>query len=295
MFRVYVQMCIKRTLNCLWRMVMKKVQITKIKKKNRSKQTRRHVLFAEEFDKNAKYQLKKLSKAITEYEENAGEAGKLLKRISGNSKILIQPRALAPFAKRITSKLNEYGCNSAYMFTIIIGDLLFGIDDLERKSKEIANFRRQVQEWLEGYDYIATVAFDFFNNVKFANSGTCVSPHIHGIFFDEIKKRGKEKISRKIKNDSEENCILRPFEIKEYSRLIDAVHYAFKGPFGGKNYYEIVEGKNGKKVRKRTPLTLKDLITIIQNFKDTPIDAYCFAGGRGISLLQEIRKEMKNA
>ena len=122
-----------------------------------------------------------------------------------------------------------------------------------------------------------------------------MSPHIHGIFFDEIKKRGKEKISRKIKNDSEENCILRPFEIKEYSRLIDAVHYAFKGPFGGKNYYEIVEGKKGKKVRKRTPLTLKDLITIIQNFKDTPIDAYCFAGGRGISLLQEIRKEMNNA
>ena len=46
---------------------MKKVQITKIKKKNRSKQTRRHVLFAEEFDKNAKYQLKKLSKAEVVY------------------------------------------------------------------------------------------------------------------------------------------------------------------------------------------------------------------------------------
>ena len=38
---------------------MKKVQITKIKKKNRSKQTRRHVLFAEEFDKNARPKLKK--------------------------------------------------------------------------------------------------------------------------------------------------------------------------------------------------------------------------------------------
>lgn len=152
---------------------------------------------------------------------------------------------------------------------------------------------KKVKRWLAGLDYIATVAFDFFPNAKYGNDGMLVSPHIHGIFFNTISKRTREKISKKIKKGIVGEGVLRPFVIRKYDRLIDALHYAFKGSFGGKNFYKIDhDGQETKRIR--THLSLKDYFDVVSNFKDIQIDQFAFAGEKGIQVLEEVRKDMRN-
>lgn len=266
-------------------------------KKSKKKNEKTVVCFADTFNENVKFQLKKLTKAICLYEKDAIKMGILLKLVSSSNKHLIQPRALGSFAKKMERKLDKKRIKKVHMFTVITGEYDFGIDAFQNNLNHITNFRRQVQDWLDGYDYIATIAFDFFPNTRSGNDGILVAPHVHGIFFEKISKRHKEKISASIKREVGEKCILRPLVIEKYGRNIDAIHYAFKGPFGGKYFYKIVEEENveeEKYVRKRTSLSPKNYFDIVQNLQAFRIDDFCFAGGSGEEILSDIKKEMKN-
>lgn len=270
---------------------MTKYKVNKTEK--REKENKKKVVrFADTFNENVRYQLKKLTKAICLYEKDALKMGNLLKLVSGNNKYLIQPRALGSFAKKMEKNLKKNQIKKAHMFTVITGEYDFGIDAFQNNLNSITNLRRQVQDWLDGYDYIATVTFDFFPNTRSGNDGILVSPHVHGIFFEKISKRYKEKISANIKREVGEKCLLRPLVIEKYGRNIDAIHYAFKGPFGGKYFYKIVEEE--KYVRKRTSLSPKNYFDIVQNLQDFRIDDFCFAGGTGEEILNNLREEMMN-
>lgn len=266
--------------------------MTTKKQKGKNVASKNTVHFADKFDQNCRYQLKKLNQSIATYADN-GEIGNFMKLVSGNRKMLIQPRALKKYAERIINNCPMDENLPAEMFTIITPDYDFGINDFANQSNLRERLKKQVKYWLNGFDYIATVAFDFFPNAKYGNNGMVVSPHIHGIFFNTISKRNREKISRKIKQSIVGKGVLRPFVIKKYDQLIDAVHYAFKGPFGGKDFYKINHG--GRKVKRiRTHLSLKDYFDVVSNFKDVRIDRFAFAGGKGISVLKKVRKDMGN-
>lgn len=96
--------------------------------KGKNKTSKNPVRFADKFNQNCRYQLKKLNQSITTYADDS-EIGNFMKLVSGNRKMLIQPRALKKYAERIINNcpMDEYF--PAEMFTIITPDYNFGIND----------------------------------------------------------------------------------------------------------------------------------------------------------------------
>lgn len=117
------------------------------------------------------------------------------------------------------------------MFTFV-ANCDFGKSNWKMKCEEL---QKQTKRLLKGHDYIARVSLDEFPRAKYFDEGTLMCWHVHGIFFKELSRWYTQKINQEVKATGYK---IRPLVTKRFDCLIDAVHYTFKMPFGGKVRYQ---------------------------------------------------------
>lgn len=234
--------------------------------------------FSEKYDENAEFQIVKINRSISLYADDS-EKERLHRRSMMRDKLLLcQPYALQKFSniveKHVVEALEQ---DEVYMFTIICETKDVGFDKID--EIRYGAIKKKIKEYLDGQNYIARICLDFRVDEYNGNDGMNVSVHIHGLFFDNLSKRTREKISKKIPRN---NPKTRALVIKDFSDVKSAIQYAFKGPFGGKGRF------NRKK-----PLTLKMYYQLFSKLQDTHLYDHFFAGGTGKAVLSEILKEAK--
>lgn len=245
--------------------------------------------FAMQFEKNANFQIKRLNDAIYRYGSSIDNKAKLYHYVSGKKQLgLMQPRALKLFAQVVKNHLEDmnvfYKTDDCPMFTLVV-DCDFSKDNWEMKCDEL---QEQTKKLLEGCDYIARVCLDEFPKAKFFDGGTLMCWHVHGIFLKEPSRWFRKKINQKVVTSGYK---IRPLVIKHFERLIDAIHYTFKIPFGGKVRYSKKDGTRGFR---HTSLYLNATYKTFLQLKDIKIYDFMFAGGKGEKVLKNILAEVKN-
>lgn len=245
--------------------------------------------FAKQFEKNANFQIKRLHDAIYRYGGSVSNKVKLYRYVSGKKQLgLMQPRALKPFARVVKRHLEEcpffYKGDKYPMFTFV-ADCDFGKSNWKMKCDEL---QKQTKRLLKGHDYIARVCLDEFPRAKYFDEGTLMCWHVHGIFFKELSRWYTQKINQEVKATGYK---IRPLVTKRFDCLIDAVHYAFKMPFGGKVRYQKKDGTRGFR---HTTLSLKAAYNTFMHLKNAKIYDFMFAGGKGKKVLNRILAEIKN-
>lgn len=242
-------------------------------------------VFSSNYDKNVDWQINQLHRAICLYAEDYKIKKKLYKYILKSKELkLMQPLALKPFAKTIYKHLNKNiapNIEGKYiMFTLVTG-FYFGKNNWNMNFQHL---QKETKKLLKGYDYIATVALDEFPREKYLDQGTLMSWHVHGILFEKPSRWNISQINKKVKRKGH-NII--PFKTSSYSKLIDAIYYAFKAPFGGK-----VKRSDNNFMRTKLPLcSYYDNLIKLQNY---PIYFGMFAGGKGKTVLNNILEEITN-
>lgn len=249
-----------------------------------------HSRYADKFKYNASLQLDLLHRAIALYSENLKQKVKLSKYVDRVKELgLMQPRALKPFAKIIYKHLDKVirpsNEGKYMMFTLVVG-YDFGKNNWNMNYKKL---QKKVRKLLKGYDYIATVALDEFPREQYLSEGTLMSWHVHGIFFEKPTAWNTRKINQQIERKGHK---IIPLRTESYDRLIDAIYYAFKGPYGGKVRVEDKEGHTSfRHVRLGYTSYFQNLIQL-KNYK---IYDLMFAGGKGRKVLNHILEEINNA
>ena len=230
--------------------------------------------FAKQFEKNANFQIKRLNDAIYRYGGTVSNKAKLYRYVSSKKQQgLMQPRALKPFAGIVKRHLEEcpfFHKGDKYpMFTLVI-DCDFSKDNWEIKCGKL---KKMTKKLLKGYDYIARVSLDEFPRTRYFDGGTLMSWHVHGIFFREPSRWYKKKINQKVIKTGYK---ITPLVTKRFERLIDAIHYVFKMPFGGKIRYKKRDGSRGFR---HTSLYLNATYNTFIHLKDIKIYDFMLAGG----------------
>ncbi len=244
--------------------------------------------FSSKFDEYVKVQIGLLNKANIRYCDDIEQLSKNQKYIGKNSFKLMQPLALKPFAEIIYKHLikevkpNQEG--KYLMFTLVTG-FNFGKDNWNNNYHKLQEITKKL---LSGYDYLATVALDEFPRERYINDGILMSWHVHGIIFDKPSRWSIKKINDKVKRKGHK---ITPFKTSSYERLIDAIYYAFKGPFGGKVK---ITDKNGNISFRRVKLSLFSYYQNLMRLKNYPIYFGMFAGGKGEKVLDDILEEISN-
>lgn len=245
--------------------------------------------FADKYESNANFQIKRLIDAINRYGGSVDNKAKLYRYVSGKKKLgLMQPRALKPFARIVKRHLG----NSIFpnkeaqynMFTLVMG-YNFGKNNWQMKCDEL---QKQTEKLLKGYDYIARICLDEFPKAKYLDEGVLMCWHVHGIFFREPSRWYTQKINQSIRLRGYK---IPPLLTKHFDRLIDAIHYTFKMPFGGKVRYK---KNDGAAASRHTSLYLNATYDSFMHLKDVKIYDFMLAGGKGKKVLSHILAEVKN-
>ena len=245
--------------------------------------------FADKYESNANFQIKRLNDAIYRYGGRVGNKAKLYRYVSGKKQLgLMQPRALKPFARIVKRHLEDsiFSNKEAQynMFTLITG-YNFGKNNWQMKCN---NLQKQTKKLLKGYDYIARVCLDEFPKAKYLDEGVLMCWHVHGIFFREPSRWYMKKINQNIRLKGYK---ITPLYTRHFDCLIDAIHYIFKMPFGGKVRYK---KNNGMIASRHTSLYLNATYDTFIHLKDVKIYDFMFAGGKGEKILSRILAEVKN-
>lgn len=245
--------------------------------------------FADKYEKNANYQLNQLNKAIYRYGGLVNNKARLYKYVSSKRQYeIMQPRTLKFLGDKITKQLSKKisaNYEGKYsMFTLVTG-FNFGKDNWNMNYDKL---KKRTQKLLKGYSYIATIALDEFPKARFMDEGVLMSWHVHGIFFKEPSRWFKGKINQKI---SPAGYFITPLVFRHYDRLIDAVYYAFKSPFGGKIRYR---DRKNIKTSKNTSISLKSLYNTLVHLKGVKRQDFMFAGGKGKKILKRILEDLNN-
>lgn len=245
--------------------------------------------FADKYESNANFQIKRLNDAINRYGGSVDKKAKLYRYVSGNKLLgLMQPRALKPFAdivcRCLEKKILPNNKASYHMFTLVMGDN-FGKNNWQMKCDDL---QKKTQKLLKGYNYIARICLDEFPRAKYLDEGVLMSLHVHGIFFQEPSRWHAQKINQNIKLKGYK---ITPLLTRHFDRLIDAVHYMLKMPFGGKIRYK---KKDGMTASRHVSLYLNATYSTFMNLKDVKIYDFMFAGGKGKKVLRQILAEVKN-
>ena len=245
--------------------------------------------FADKYESNANFQIKRLNDAVNRYGGSVDNKAKSYRYVSGKKQLgLMQPRALKPFARVVKRHLEDsiFPNKDAqyHMFTLVTG-YNFGKNNWQMKCDEL---QRQTKKLLKGHDYIARVCLDEFPKAKYLDEGVLMCWHIHGIFFREPSRWYTQKINQRIKLRGYK---ITPLFTKHFDRLIDAIHYIFKMPFGGKVRYKKKDGTTGSR---HISLYLNATYDTFIHLKDVKIYDFMFAGGKGKKILKRILAEVKN-
>ena len=256
------------------------------KQLNKRKSMRKY--FASNYDEDAKKQMSLLNKANIRYCDDIDELSENQKYIGKNNLKLMQPLSLRPFAniihKNLKKEIKPNNEGKYLMFTLVTG-FNFGKDNWNNDYNKLQD---ETKRLLKGYDYVATVALDEFPKEQYINDGTLMSWHVHGIIFDKPSRWSIKRINDKVKRKGHK---ITPFKTSSYERLIDAIYYAFKSPFGGKVK---ITDKNGHTSFRRVKLSLFSYYQNFVKLKNDPIYYGMFAGGKGKKVLNHILKEINN-
>lgn len=245
--------------------------------------------YADKYESNVNYQINNLNKAIYRYGGSVNNKAKAYRYVSGIKKLgIMQPRTLKVVGDIITEHLSAKVTTNSEdkycMFTLVTG-FNFGKDNWNMHYQKLI---KQTRELLKGYDYIATIALDEFPKARYADEGLLMSWHVHGIFFKEPTRWFISDINKKIEAKGYK---ITPLKKRHFVRLIDAVYYAFKSPFGGKVRYI---NKYGEKKSKSISLYLNALYQNFQHLKSIKRSEWMFAGGKGQKVLNDILEDMNN-
>lgn len=245
--------------------------------------------FADNFERNANLQLRKLTRAIDLYVRNVYIKSKLIRYVNHqNGFSMMQPLALKNFSGVAYSHLETIiGNTDISMFTIVVDKYNFGQDNWDFRYKE---FQKEIRKILKGYDYIANVALDEFPRGCFQEDGVLMTPHIHGIFFRTLTRWEKAKISRAIKKYFQGSRI-RPFVVRPHYDLESAIQYSFKALFGGKRMFM---RKDRTFAYRNMSVTYKTIYANFVHLKRFKIYDFAFAGGKGKEALRNIIEAIEN-
>lgn len=244
--------------------------------------------FSSKFDDDAKKQMSLLNKANIRYCDDIEQLSKNQKYIGKSTFKLMQPLALKSFAdiiyKHLIKKVKPNQEGKYLMFTLVMG-FNFGKDNWNNDYQKL---QQKTKKLLMGYDYVATVALDEFPRERYINDGILMSWHVHGIIFDKPNRWNIKKINDTVKRKGHK---ITPFKTSSFKRLIDAIYYAFKAPFGGKIK---ITDKNGHTSFRRVKLSLFSYYQNFMKLKNYPIYYGMFAGGKGEKALDDILEEISN-